>query len=42
MAAILYALFFILLALFNSANAADTEDPYDLSFYTKGAAIGDS
>jgi hypothetical protein len=35
---------FLLAVLFvtGGANAADAEDPYDLSFYTKGAAIGDS
>jgi hypothetical protein len=27
---------------FTLTFAADNEDPFDLSFYTKGAAIGDS
>lgn len=30
------------LLLLNSAFASDDQDPFDLSFYTKGAAIGDS
>ena len=31
-----------LLGLIRSITAADSNDPYDLSFLTKGAGIGDS
>jgi hypothetical protein len=31
-----------LLGIIASVTAASSDDPYDLSFLTKGAAIGDS
>jgi hypothetical protein len=42
MAFILSSFLLASLLVTGGANAADAEDPYDLSFYTKGAAIGDS
>jgi hypothetical protein len=42
MAVILSSFLLASLLVTGGVNAADAEDPYDLSFYTKGAAIGDS
>jgi hypothetical protein len=42
MAAFLCTVVFSLLVLISTVSTADVEDPSDLSFYTKGAAIGDS
>ena len=42
MVVIINRLVFASILAISGANAADSQDPYDLSFYTKGAAIGDS